>query len=189
MGGSMGGYGTLSVCLHHPEKFISAASLSPANITIDLLNWKLVTPIFEKLLGREVAEQLGNSTWSDGLDTNDLIYSKNNPLILSVKRDNNGKIIEMNKKAASNWQKYDLNKMIRENSDALKEIYLQLNCADADEYGFTGEAQKIHETLEELGIEHQYEIYSDPKAVLSPHLVGIAYHIIPGIQFCTQYFT
>nr|MDO8082989.1 alpha/beta hydrolase-fold protein [Candidatus Freyarchaeota archaeon] len=189
MGGSMGGYGTLSTCLHHPEKFISAVSLSPANITTDLLNWKLVTPIFEKLLGREIAEQLGNSSWNDILDTYDIIFSKNNPLIPSIKRDKKGKIVDLNKKAASNWQKYDLNKMIRENPDTLKKVHLLLNCESTDEYGLTGETEKIHETLKKLKIDHQFEIYSDPKAVLSPHILGIAYHIVPGIKFCIQHFT
>jgi len=189
IGGSMGGYGALSICLHHPEKFIAAVALSPANITIDLLDWKLITPIYEKLLGREIAEQLGASSYSDILDTFDIIFSRDNPLMPSIKRDKNGKIVEWDKKAANNWQKYDINHMIRKNPNALKKVKLLINCEDTDEYGLTGEARKIHETLEELGIKHQFEIYSDPKAALSPHILGIAYHILPGIKFCLQQLT
>ncbi|MEM2134803.1 MAG: alpha/beta hydrolase-fold protein [Candidatus Jordarchaeaceae archaeon] len=186
IGGSMGGYGTLSICLHHPEKFIVAAALSPANITIDLLDWKLVTPIYEKLLGREIAEQLGASSYSDILDTFDILFSRDNPLMPSIKRDKNGKIVKWSKRAANNWQKYDINQMIRKNPKALKKVHLLINCESTDEYGLTQEARKIHETLVELGIEHQFEIYSDPKAALSPHILGIAYHILPGIKFCLQ---
>ncbi|MFB0561380.1 MAG: alpha/beta hydrolase [Candidatus Lokiarchaeia archaeon] len=189
MGGSMGGYGTLSICIHHPQKFISAAALSPANITLDLIDWNLVTPIFEKLLGREIAEQLGESSRSDILDTNDIIFSRDNPLLPSIKRDDAGKIVDMNEEAAKNWMKYNLNNMIRENPDALTEVHLLLNCESNDEYGLTRETEKIHETLNELGIDHEFEIYSDPKAALSPHILGIAYHIIPGIRFCIQNFT
>ncbi len=189
MGGSMGGYGTLGICLHHPEKFISAAALSPANITTDLMDWKLVTPIYEKLLGREIAEQLGDSSQGDILDTFDILFSKDNPLLPSIKRDDAGIIVGFNEKASSNWLKYDINSMIRENPTALKEVNLLLNCESTDEYALTGETKKIHETLTELGIDHEFEIYSDPKAALSPHILGIAYHIIPGIRFCIQHFT
>ncbi|MGQ9722385.1 MAG: alpha/beta hydrolase-fold protein [Candidatus Jordarchaeum sp.] len=189
MGGSMGGYGTLSICLHHPEKFVAAAALSPANITIDLLDWKLVTPIYEKLLGREIAEQLGASTYGDIMDTFDILFSKDNPLMPTVKRDKSGKIVKWDKKAANNWQKYDINYMIRKNPNALKKVQLLINCESTDEYGLTDETKKIHKTLEELEIKHQFEVYSDPKAALSPHILGIAYQIIPGIKFCTQYFT
>ncbi len=69
MGGSMGGYGALSICLHHPEKFIASVSLSPANMSFDLLDWKLVSPIYVKLLGREMAEQSGATSFGDILDT------------------------------------------------------------------------------------------------------------------------
>jgi hypothetical protein len=189
IGGSMGGYGALSICLHHPEKSISAASLSPANMNTDLLDWKLLIPVYEKLLGRKMAEQLGKSSASDLLETCDMIFSSNNPLLPSIKRDEEGKIIDMNEKSAINWQKLDLNRMIRENPSALKTVHLLINCECTDEFGFSGETEKILQTLKELEISHQFEIYSDPRAALSPHMLGIAYHIVPGIRFCQQHFT
>jgi hypothetical protein len=188
-GGSMGGYGTLSICLHHPEEFISGASLSPANMTTDHLDWKLIVPAYEKLLGRKMAEQLGKSSASDLLDTCDMIFSGNNPLLASIKRDKEGKIIDLNKESGSNWQKYDLNRMIRESPGALKTVHLLINCESTDEFGLSGETEKIHKTLIELGIRHQFEIYTDPRAALSPHMIGIAYHIVPAIKFCQQHFT
>nr|MDO8099764.1 alpha/beta hydrolase-fold protein [Candidatus Njordarchaeota archaeon] len=185
----MGGYGTLSICLHHPEKFISVASLSPANMTTDLLDWKLVIPAYEKLLGRKMAEQLGKSSAIDLLDTCDMIFSGDNPLLASIERDKDGKIIHLNEKSASNWQKYDFNRMIRENPGALKTVELLINCEGTDEFGLSGETEKIHQTLKELGIRHQFEIYTDPRAASSPHMIGIAYHTVPAIRFCQQHFT
>ncbi|MFX1253677.1 MAG: alpha/beta fold hydrolase [Promethearchaeota archaeon] len=191
MGGSMGGYGTLRLCINHPEKFIAGVSLSPGNITPnpELLDWKLVTPVFEKLLGRETAEELGASGWNDILDTIDLIFSKEVPLLPSIKRDKSGKIVGWDETASNNWQKHDINFMLRERSDALKKVHLLLNCESTDEFGLTRGTQKIHETLAELKIDHHFEIYSDPGTSLSPHMFGIAYNIIPGIHFCLQYFT
>jgi S-formylglutathione hydrolase len=51
MGVSMGGYGTLNICLQHPQQFGAAAALSPANITLKFLDLKLVIPLDEQLLG------------------------------------------------------------------------------------------------------------------------------------------
>ena len=45
----------------------------------------------------------------------------------------------------------------------------------------------IHKTLDELEIPHHFELFDDPKATLSPHVLGIAYHIIPAIRFCLQF--
>ncbi|MFB0561379.1 MAG: alpha/beta hydrolase [Candidatus Lokiarchaeia archaeon] len=188
-GGSMGGYGALSIPIHHPEKFIATASLSPGNIDFDSLDLKLVVPIHEKVLGREWAEQYGVSLRDDILDTVDLVLSRDNPLIPSIVRDDTGKTIDYNKEAAKNWEKYDLNNMIRENPDALKEVHLLINSERNDEFGIAAITEKIHENLNELGIDHEFEIYSDPKAALTPHILGTAYQIIPGLKFCLQHFT
>ena len=76
--------------------------------------------------------------------------------------------------------------LIREHPNALKEINLLINCAQNDEMGLAVGADQLHETLNEFGINHNYELYDDPKAYLSPHVLGIAYHIIPAMRFCLQ---
>jgi pimeloyl-ACP methyl ester carboxylesterase len=189
MGGSMGGYGTLYLCLHHPEKFISAVSLSPGNIAnLEFVNWKLRVPIYKEIFGIKMCEQLGDMSMEDILDSYDLIASKDNPLLPSIKRDESGNIIKYNTEALRNWQKYDLNNIIRENPKALKQVHLLLNCERTDEFGLADGTMKIHETLLEFGIDHQFELYSDPTVVLTPHILGIGYKILPGIRFCLEYF-
>lgn len=188
-GGSMGGYGALSVPIYHPDKFIATASLSPGNLDLEVLDLKLVVPIHEKVLGREWAEQYGVSLWGDVIDTADLVFSRDNPLWPSIVRDDTGKTIDFNKEAAKNWEKYNINNMIRENPDALKEVFLLLNCEKNDEFGLAAITKRIHETLTELGIDHEFELYSDPRAALSPHILGIGYQIISAIKFCLQHFT
>lgn len=189
IGGSMGGAGTLRICLTFPEKFIAAAALSPGNLVPELLDWKLVVPLTKELFGEKKSKRMGAKTWADILDTCDLIFSKDNPLLPSIKRGENGKIISLNEDALSNWMRYNINNLIKEHPDELKKINLLINCAQSDEMGSAIATKEIHETLKEFEIPHQFELYDDPKATLSPHILGIAYHIIPAIRFCLQFIS
>jgi len=189
IGGSMGGAGTLRICLAFPEKFIAAAALSPGNVVPELLDWKLMVPLIKELFGEEISKRMGAKTWTDILDTCDLIFSKDNPLLPSIKRDENGKIISLNEKALNNWMKYDINNLIKEHPDALKKINLLINCAYNDEMGSAIATKGINETLNKFEIPHQFELYDDPKATFSPHILGIAYHIIPAIRFCLSFIS
>jgi enterochelin esterase-like enzyme len=189
MGGSMGGYGALYLSLHHPDKFSSVVALSPANIkSIEATNWKLRIPFYEEIFDREMSDKIGDNLWADILDTYDLILSKSIPLIPSIKRDTNGNIIDYSKEAEKNWRKFDINDLIREKPDALKDLHILFNCERSDDFGLTSASERLHETLLELNIDHEYEIYSEPKAALSPHIFGIGSKILEGIRFCLQYF-
>ena len=115
------------------------------------------------------------------------MLSKDNPLIPSIQQDDNGKIISLNEEALNNWLKHDINQLIKERPNALKEIHLMINCDHMDEMGSAISTEEIHKTLDELEIAHQFELYEASKASLSPHILGIAYHIIPAIHFCLQY--
>ncbi len=186
MGGSMGGAGALRFALHHSEKFEAVAALSPGNITFKLLDWTLMISLYKNLVGEKIAKRLGEKMWEDILDTCDLIFSNDNRLIPSIKKDEKGKIIEMNQEALSNWLNHDINNLIKKRPDALKKVHLLMNCDERDEYGCAIAIKEIHETLEKYHIDCQYEIYREPRAELSPHILGIAYHIIPAIQFCLE---
>ncbi|MFW9940544.1 MAG: alpha/beta hydrolase [Candidatus Thorarchaeota archaeon] len=188
MGGSMGGYGTLYIALHHPEKFIAISSLSPGNLRdIEILDHKLRIPLYTQLFGEKLSNQIGEFAWKDIIDTCDLVFSNENRLIPTVKRSQEGEIIDYNKEARNNWRNYNLISVIEKKPDSLKQLNLQLNCEATDEFGLAEEAQLIHNKLTELGINHDYELYSDPKASLTPHMLGIGYHIIPGIEYCLNF--
>ncbi|MHA1578408.1 MAG: hypothetical protein ACTSUQ_02110, partial [Candidatus Freyarchaeota archaeon] len=109
-------------------------------------------------------------------------------LMPTIKRNEKGEIIGWDEEAYNNLYKYNLNHMIRENPEALKQVKLLLRAEASDEFGITDVTREIHQTLEELGIEHEFEVYSDPEAALSPHIIGISYSVIPAIKFCTQHF-
>ncbi|MBY8992093.1 MAG: hypothetical protein KGD58_15215 [Candidatus Lokiarchaeota archaeon] len=188
MGGSMGGYGTLYLALHHPEKFIAASSLSPGNPRdIEILDLKVRIPLYTQILGEELANQIADSAWKDIIDSYDLVFSNENRLIPTVKRNQEGKITDYNKEARDNWRNHNLISVIEKKPDALKQLNLQLNCEATDEFGLAEDAQLIHNKLIELEINHDYELYSDPKAALTPHILGIGYHIILGIKYCLKF--
>lgn len=187
LGGSMGGAGTLRVSLNHPEKFIAAAALSPGNLVREFLDWQLVIPLNTLLFGEKIAKKMGEKAWADILDTCDLIFSKNKPLLSSIKRDESGKIISLNQDSLNSWKKYDINNLIKERPEALKKVNLMLNAARNDEMGSAIGAQGIHETLTDFEIAHQFELYDDPKISLSPHVLGIGYHIMLAIKFCLRF--
>lgn len=188
-GGSMGGYGAIYLCCHHPEKFIAAAAGSSGNFSLHYLDLKLKIPILEKIVGQEFADQMADLVLRDIMDTFDLISSKDRPLLPSIKRDETGKIIEMNESALKNWQKYDINNVIRENPNSLKQVHLAITCEISDEFENDKVSKKIHETLLEFEIEHHYDLYSDPNAAaLSPHIFGLFYTTLDRIRFCLQYF-
>jgi enterochelin esterase-like enzyme len=188
IGGSMGGYGAMVMAIHHPEKFAACVVLSPANLTADVLNLRVVIPIHERLFGRERAAEYGSLLWSDILHTADLVCSRDKPLMPTIKRNKNGEIIGWDEEAYNNLYKHNLNYMIKENPNALKQVKLMLKTAANDEFMIARVTEEIHKTLVERGIEHEYEIYTDPKAALSPHIIGISYNVIPGIKFCLRQF-
>ncbi|UCC20824.1 MAG: hypothetical protein JSV62_05970 [Promethearchaeota archaeon] len=189
VGGSMGGYGALYLSLIHPNKFNSVVALSPANLGgMKKVDWKLRIPLYEEIFGTKMSNKIGDMAWADILDTYDLILSRDCPLIPSIKRDNNGKIVDYSKEAENKWIKFDVNEIIRKNPDILKGLNILLNCEINDEFGLTDVTEQLHETLLELDIDHDYEIYSEPKAALSPHIFGIASKISTGIRFCLKYF-
>lgn len=187
MGHSMGGYGTMSVCLRHPEKFGTAVALSPANGKF--LNLQLVIPLNQQLFGREQAKIRDTNLLNDILDTLDLIYSKETPLFPSLQRDEMGTIVNWDSQAWQNWEKFDLNQVIRKTPKAFTEVPLLLSCEQNDEFGIADEARKLHTTLTELGIAHRLDIYEDPKSALYSHLLGPLYQVVPSIRFCLQHST
>jgi hypothetical protein len=60
-----------------------------------------------------------------------------------------------------------------------------INCEQTDEFGFAGPCRRFHDQLESRGIDHSFEIYTDPRARrISPHTLGIAWRIHEALRFC-----
>lgn len=187
MGGSMGGYGALLGGILYPDRFRAVAALSPSICCLDLLDLQFVVPFNRILFGDAKAKDLGREELGDILDTCDLVFSNNRPLLPTVKRAEKGRVVEMDDQARENWARSDLGYMLEHHPLAFRDIRLQFNCAQSDEFGFAQPCRRFHAQLEDRGIEHSFEIYSEPKAErISPHILGIVWHILPALSFCLR---
>ena len=185
IGGSMGGYGALLGGILFPDLFSAVAALSPSICCLDLLDLRFVVPFNRILFGEAKAGEMGGKELGDILDTCDLVYSQDRPLLATIKRDREGRAVQMDEQARENWARSDLGYLLDRHPNAFRDVRLQLNCALSDEFGFTEPCRRFHAQLEDHGIGHSFEIYSDPQAErISPHILGIALHILPALSFC-----
>jgi hypothetical protein len=191
-GGSMGGYGALSVGFRNLDYFKSIAALSLGNLPSveNLLTLKSNAPIYEIVFGSEMAAKAPERARilvRDILDTIDLIWSKENSLLSSIQRDATGKIISYDTKAAENWNQGNLITLLKQthkqSPEPMKNVNVYLSCEKNDEYGFSLCVEKIHYHLKTFGVHHHLYLTDDPKAKLSPHSFGIHYNTIPAIQY------
>ena len=187
MGGSMGGYGALLGGILYPDRFRAVAALSPSICCLDLLDLKFVVPFNRILFGEARAEEMGGEELGDIMDTCDLVFSKDRPLLPTIERDEKGRAVRMDDQARENWVRSDLGYLLDRHPHAFQDVRLQFNCAQSDEFGFAGPGRRFHSQLENRGIEHSFEIYSEQKAErISPHILGIAWHVLPALKFCLR---
>jgi enterochelin esterase-like enzyme len=185
MGGSMGGYGALLGAILYPNLFASVAALSPSICCLDLLDLRFVVPFNRILFGEARAQEMGRKELGDILDTCDLVFSKDRPLLATIERDREGRAVQMDGRARENWARSDLGYLLDRHPHALRDTRLLFNCDQADEFGFAEPCRRFHAQLEDRGIGHSFEIYSEPRAErISPHILGIAWHILPALRFC-----
>ena len=187
-GVSMGGYGALNLGIYYPDVFGTVASLAPGNIAPEMVDMKLYSPLNERILGRGYATKTGKHEWNDILDTYDMIFSKDAPLLTSITRDEAGKMTGASEAALANWRKFDLSDVIAEHPLALKNSNVMLYCDTKDEFGLSPQARKIHEALLACGIQHEFDNPDDPAVAITPHTLGCGIHIIPAFQFCCNAF-
>jgi len=185
MGASMGGYGALLGGILYPDLFDAVAALSPSISFLDLLEVRLVVPFNRILFSNAKAEEMGRLELEDILDTCDLVYSDDRRLVPTLKRDEKGRVVEMDRPARNNWARSDLGLLVESHPGAFQGVRLLFNCEESDEFGFAGPCRRFHALLQQQGIDHTFEIYTDAEAArISPHSLGIAWHILPGLRFC-----
>ncbi|MCF2141987.1 MAG: esterase family protein [Candidatus Lokiarchaeota archaeon] len=190
IGGSMGGFGALLGGILKPDLFSAIAALSPAISWLELFNHQEIIPFYQRIYGKRKAIKLGQQDLDDILDTADLIFSKDVPLLPSIKRDENGNIISFNSKAKEKWMERDLNSLIHKYPNAFHNCALQITCEENDEYGFLAQIQQFNTTLHEKGISADLQIFHDSYASkISPHMIGIVQKLIPGLMFCSKYLS
>ena len=187
-GVSMGGYGALSVGLRNLDLFQSIAALSPGTPAVDpFLDLKLRNPIYNMIMGADLAAKYGDALLGDILDTFDMIWSKENPLLPSVQRDESGKAVSYDTSAAENWNQGSLatliSQMHEQSPELMQTAKIYLSCEKNDEFHLAPFAEAIHQQLNQIGVNHHFDLSNNPKAQLSPHMFGCRYHILPAILY------
>jgi len=187
MGASMGGYGALRGGILYPDLFEAIVSLSPNISCLDLLDVRLDVPFYRVLFSDAKAEEMGRLELEDILDTCDLVHSNDRRLVPTLKRDEKGRVVAMDSSARENWARPGLHSLVESHPKAFQGVRLLVNCEESDEFGFAEPCRRFHALLQRKGIDHAFEIYSDPEAArISAHSLGIAWHILPGLRFCLQ---
>ncbi len=189
VGASMGGYGALYGVMIHPEKFNAVYAISPAISYLNVIESGMVMPINTILFGKRKAVAMGRKDLDDILDTADLIFARDTPLLPTINRDKQGKIQSYGRNAKDLWLRWDLNLLAQKHSEALRSVNITLSCEEQDEFGLADQIRTFQKSLNELQVPHQLKIYDDSYAAKrSPHAVGIAQRVLPAFKFCTKHF-
>ena len=159
-GASMGGYGSITLAMKHPDIFSSAASLSPP-LGFDIMTEEIIP---------EIMRENPNGMADPGPDAKQYtryIYALsaalspnlNNPpffVDLPFEYPNTG-IIES---VRQRWLKSDPMTMLSTHSQSLKELKgIYIDVGDDDLLGFKAAADIFDQKLMEAGIEHEYNVY------------------------------
>ena len=187
IGGSMGGYGALLAGILHPDRFSAVAALSPSICGLDIVDITLYVPFLRWVYGKEGARRAGREDRSDILDTCDMIFSPDRPLVPTIERDETGNSVRMDQVARANWATADAGNLVMTHPAAFRDVAVRISCEERDEFGFAGPDLRFAAVLSERGIPHELHIFrSNVAARISAHSVGIALEVLSGLRFCLE---
>lgn len=187
-GGSMGGYGALIAAIEYSRTFCVAASMSPSICGLDVLDSDLVVPYMRRLMGTKRSTEIGHEELEDIYNTCDMVFSPDRPLIPTVRRDADGRVIGLDETARANWQRGDAGDLARAKPDGIRTVALRLTCEQSDEYGLADPDLRFHKVLDELNVDHEFELFTDRRAEkVSGHAQGIAIQVVPSFLFCLRH--
>jgi len=188
VGGSMGGYGALLAGILHPETFCAVAALSPSICGLDVLDIDLYVPLQRWILGKAGAREAGRADLADILDTCDMVFSPDRPLLPTIARDESGRTVSMDAVARANWAAADAGRLVEDHPEALRDVAVRVTCEERDEFGFAGPDRRFSDVLDRLGIEHEFVLFRDRVAArVSAHAVGIAMQVSDALKFCLEH--
>ena len=163
-GASMGGYGSVTLAMKHPDVFSAVAALSPPlgfNIMIDS-----IIPEVIKENPNGMSGPMANKQYNDYIYALSAALSpnlNNPPFFIDLPFEYpTGKVIEPIKKK---WLVGDpLSMLLADNSSmkAMKGIYIDVG--DDDLLGFKLAADEFHKQLLNMGIKHEYNVFEGKHA-------------------------
>ena len=190
VGGSMGGYGALLAGILHADRFSCVAALSPSICGLDILDVDLYVPFQRWFRGKRGTIEAGRADIEDILDTCDLIFSPDRPLLPTVVRDESRRAVQMDEVARSNWALADAGNMVATHAGAFEGVAVRVSCEERDEFQLAGPDRRFSRVLNDRGIPHELHVFrNDAAARVSAHAVGIAMQVENGMRFCLDRMT
>ncbi len=159
-GASMGGYGSMTLAMKHPEIFSAVVALSPP-LAFEIMMKDIIPEVIEENPDGMKGPNLGKQY-------NDYIYAlsaalspnlNNPPFFVDLPFEYpTGKVIEP---IRQKWLKADPLTMLTNDSFSLKQMKgIYFDVGDKDLLGFKDGADEFHEKLTNLGIKHEYNVYN-----------------------------
>jgi S-formylglutathione hydrolase FrmB len=163
-GASMGGYGSITLAMKHPNVFSSVAALGPP-LSFD----KITDFVIPEILNENPNGMIGpnsNEQYSDFIYALSAALSpnlNNPPFFVDLPFEYpTGKVIEP---IRQKWMKQDPLIMLSVDNSPLKAMKgIYIDVGDDDLLGFKAAADEFHKKLLSLGIEHEYNIFEGKHA-------------------------
>ena len=175
-GVSMGGFGALLGGIKHPDTFNAVVAISPLIKMKDLLDVVAISPMMEKMLGREKAELEYRKDLIDMMDTADIILHEKQELI-----END----ELKDDIATKLDGMDLNLVLNQYPNAFENVNLAFYCEEKDEWKFPSQIRDFELTLKNKNIPCTIDIFSNAFAQkYSSHQMGISFRLKEILHFC-----
>ncbi len=158
-GASMGGYGSITLAMKHPEIYSAVAALSPP-LAFEIMMKDIIPQVIKEnpdgMKGPNSKRQYSDYIYalSAALSPN----LNNPPFFVDLLFEYpTGNVIEPIKQK---WMKADPLTMLKKDSSSLKKMKgIYIDVGSNDYLGFKNGADEFHKTLTELGIDHEYVIF------------------------------
>ncbi|MGB9596760.1 MAG: alpha/beta hydrolase [Candidatus Poribacteria bacterium] len=158
-GASMGGYGSVTLAMKHPEVYSAVTALSPP-LAFEIMMKDIIPQVIKEnpdgMMGPNSKRQYSDYIYalSAALSPN----LNNPPFFVDLPFEYpSGNVIEPIKQK---WLESDPLTMLKKDSSSLKRMKgIYIDVGNKDYLGFKDGADEFHKTLTELGINHEYVVF------------------------------
>lgn len=158
-GASMGGYGSITLAMKHPEVYSAVAALSPP-LAFEIMMKDIIPQVIKEnpdgMKGPNSKRQYSDYIYalSAALSPN----LNNPPFFVDLPFEYpSGNVIEP---IRQKWSQADPLSMLKKDSSSFKRMKgIYIDVGNRDYLGFKDAADEFHKTLTELGIKHEYVVF------------------------------
>ena len=159
-GASMGGYGSITLAMKHPETFSAVASMSPP-LGFDIMSEEMIPEVIRENPDAMTGPGPGSGQYTRYVYALSAALSpnlSNPPFFVDLPfQYPNSEIIEP---IRQRWLEADPLTMLSVHKSSLMEMSgIYIDVGDNDLLGFKAAADAFHQELMDMGIQHEYNVY------------------------------